>query len=54
LNVRNQFRNALDYTACHFHPSLIFAGKPVAYPSGAPVRTAPGLALKYYTSVEVT
>jgi hypothetical protein len=34
--------------ATHLHPSVIFPDQALAYPSGA------GLAIKYFTSLEVT
>jgi hypothetical protein len=42
---------------CHFHPSLVFAGKAGACQRGAPYRTklyflSPSLPTKYLTSVE--
>ncbi len=40
-------------TFTYFHPSLIFAVNDVLYTNGA-LYIAPGLAIKYMTSVEVT
>jgi hypothetical protein len=31
---RNKFHKIISYSVCHYHPSLIFAAKAGAYPSG--------------------